>query len=197
MASSRLLMGSARQGSAESASPPKEAVGSWRGSRRPRHQIPCAAAPGWSQPLAPTAPHSSPVSWWRGPCTTSPAGAQKRVARTTSELSDPPDSQHFGQKEAVSSRSPVPAWALTLETLTDLPWGLRVQAGTCRVFLSPDTCRGRGLFFLEKASVHVVFLGIQAILEGKRNRGASWVASFCIKIEVWFWSINNNKKTRL
>lgn len=75
---------------------PKGCCGLLVRERRPRHQIPCAAAPGWSQPLAPTAPRSGPVSWWRGPCTTSPAGAQKRVARTTSELSDPPDSHHFG-----------------------------------------------------------------------------------------------------
>ena len=74
--SSRLLMGSARQGSAESVSPPKEAVGSWCGSRRPRHQIPCAAAPGWSQPLAPTAPRSGPVSWWRGPTQHPPGGPE-------------------------------------------------------------------------------------------------------------------------
>lgn len=108
MASSHFLMGSVMQRSTKNTPLRRRVWALGEGVNRPQGQILCVSPLGWSQPLALRAPGFGAVSWW-GTFGTKPPCGTEASHQAQSRISDPPDSHHFGQKEAVFSAALPPS----------------------------------------------------------------------------------------
>lgn len=85
-----------------------------------------------SSDFGPMSPGFGPISSWWSFAQHPPSGTSRR---NQTRISDPPDSHHSGQKEAILSCSLAPAWLLAPEASRKLPGDAQ---GSGR--LSPHTC---------------------------------------------------------
>lgn len=189
MASSHFLMGSVMQRSTKNTPLRRRVWALGEGVNRPQGRILCVSPLGWSQPLALRAPGFGAVSWWGTFGTTPPVWHRSKSPGPQPNIRSSRFPPLWTERSSIFS-SPAPIWALTLETPGRLPRERGVQAG-CRELLLCQHLPWEGIVFPGEI-IRIIFLGIQTTLEGKGTRVASWVVSFCIKVEVRLQSSEAN-----